>query len=107
MSFMETFLNNFVAGVYGGVGIVNGETYEERKVDRTTINGYMVDTVKSGDIGKLYETGIIDDKQELEWVIVEDYDTIEEAQEGHNKWVKKVKRKNFNFNRLKDIYEGE
>lgn len=104
---LETLLMNFFTGVYGEMGTVYGETYEERKVDRTTINGYIVDTVKSGDIGKLYETGIIDDKQELEWVIVEGYDTLEEAQEGHNKWVKKVKRKNFNFNNLKDIYEGE
>lgn len=68
------------------------------------MNGYVVDTVKAGDIGKLYETGIIDDKQELNWVIVEDYDTKEEAIQGHNKWVKKVQRKNFNFKRLKQIY---
>ncbi len=63
--------------------------YEDRKVDNTEINSNtIVDTCRVSDGNKLYETGVQCPRYNNgSWVIVEAYDTKEEAQTGHNKWV--------------------
>jgi hypothetical protein len=62
--------------------------YEDRKVDNFKNEDVEVDTCSVTDGEHDYETAVshfqYNDKQ---WVIVESYDTKEEAQEGHNKWV--------------------
>jgi len=63
--------------------------YEERKVDRFEKDKLIVDTCAASDSEKPYETGISHPLyKEGKWVIVEEYDTKEEAKKGHKKWVK-------------------
>lgn len=58
--------------------------YESRKVGRTDINGYTIDTAYTSDYG--YETAIWKDGQS-DMAIVERYGSKTDAVEGHNKWV--------------------
>lgn len=64
------------------------DDYDERKVYRHEFDDLIIDTALVNDGNQPYETGI---KSPLynnnEWVIVEAYDTKEQAQEGHNRWV--------------------
>jgi len=62
--------------------------YEERKVDRYEGEGLMVSTAAVNDSTKPYETAVkhIDYKDDKH-IIVELYDTKEEAKAGHDKWV--------------------
>lgn len=63
-------------------------TYEQRKVENTVIGETTIDTAAVTDSSKPYETGIEDPNYNNgKWVIVELYDTKEEALIGHNKWV--------------------
>lgn len=63
--------------------------YEERKVENTEINGAVIDTCFVNDSTKDYETAIKHSfYNNNKWVIVELYDTKEEAKKGHKKWVK-------------------
>lgn len=57
--------------------------YENRKVDKTLVNGLIVSTVWTTDMG--YETALIDKNKVYP---VERYADIEEAKKGHLKWVK-------------------
>lgn len=62
--------------------------YEDRKVDRFYNEDMTIDTAQVSDGRQPYETGIKHFRyNDNRWVIVESYDTKEEAQEGHNKWV--------------------
>ena len=58
--------------------------YYERLVDNSVIDGYMIDTVLCSD-GRFYETAI--KFGDGDWIVVEEYVTIEKAQKGHNKWI--------------------
>lgn len=63
--------------------------YESRKVANTKIEEGIVDTCSVTDSAQPFETGIQSHLyNDGEWVIVESYDTKEEASEGHEKWVK-------------------
>ncbi len=69
--------------------------YEQRKIDRYQKDDLMVSTAMVNDSDKPFETAIRhlaynDDKI----VIVQTYDSKEEAQEGHNLWVKVMTNKN-------------
>ena len=65
-------------------------TYEQRKVANTVINGVTVDTCSVTDSTKPFETAIEGSMyNNNKWVIVEEYATREEAQKGHDNWVKK------------------
>lgn len=68
------------------------DPHEDRKVDTTVINNVgecTVDTCYVNDGLQDYETAVQHPKYNRgNWVIVEAYDTKEEAQEGHDKWVK-------------------
>lgn len=63
----------------------DADNFEERKVNRTEINGLIVSTVLTSDEG--YETAILDANGTHP---VERYATKEHANEGHTKWCKKV-----------------
>lgn len=82
--------------------------YEERKVENTKINGVEIDTAAVTDSEQPYETGI---KSEIYgdggWVIVELYDSKEEAYVGHGKWVEKFRDKNEFPDQLEDVSSCE
>ena len=59
-------------------------SYENRKVNRTNINDYVIDTAYASDYG--YETAIWKNGQH-DMAIVERYAYKNKAIEGHNKWV--------------------
>ncbi len=62
--------------------------YKDRLVENTKVGGGEVDTVMVTDSEEPYETGICHPQyNEGSWVIVEMYNTKEEAKEGHKRWV--------------------
>jgi hypothetical protein len=62
--------------------------YKERKVKNTEINNAVIDTCAITDSSKPFETGICHPNYNSgRWIIVELYDTKEEAEEGHDRWV--------------------
>jgi hypothetical protein len=68
--------------------------YENRVVDRYEGNGMVVDTAAVTDGKQPYETGLAHPEYNKgNYVIVEAYDTKEEAKKGHAKWVKKMTAK--------------
>lgn len=73
-------------GMFDFYSIAND--YEERKVENTVVGETTIDTAAVTDSDQPYETGIQDPNYNNgNWVIVELYDTKEEAQAGHIKWV--------------------
>lgn len=67
--------------------------YKERVVANDIINGVTIDTAAETDSDQPYETGINGKMYNgNEWVIVELYDTKEEAINGHKKWVELFKK---------------
>lgn len=83
------------------------KTYNQRKVDRTEVNGFKIDTVEVFDREWRYETGILHQKFKggKDWVIVEGYSTKDEAVTGHNKWVEIAT--NEEIVSLTDVFEEE
>lgn len=73
---------------FGGMLFTNNR--EQRKVDNTELSNCVVDTAFAPDTG-YFETGI--EPTGMHWIIVEEYETKEDAQIGHNKWVKYMKTK--------------
>lgn len=68
---------------------------EERMVDRYETEGLTVSTVLVYDGVKPYETAIKSPMYNNdEWIVVQNYDSKEEAQEGHNQWVSKMTSSN-------------
>ena len=62
--------------------------YEERKVARYEKGNLFVDTARVSDSSKPFETAICHPAyNDNELIIVELYDTIEEAQAGQQKWI--------------------
>lgn len=63
--------------------------YDQRRVDHTDLgDGFWVDTAAVNDASQPYETAVEHPEyNDGKMVIVEMYDSIEEAQEGHNRWV--------------------
>jgi len=77
--------------------------YEERVVDNYDKDGVVIDTALVTDSGKPYETAISHpDYHDNKMIIVELYDTKEEAQSGHNKWVKIMTSENLPLT-IKDV----
>lgn len=63
-------------------------THEDMAIGRYESGGGIVDTCAVDDADQPYETGIYHNSyNEGDWVIVQLYDTKEEALEGHRKWV--------------------
>lgn len=78
---------------------------EDRKLANTEVDGGVVDTCRVTDSSKPFETGIAHPSyNEGKWVIVELYDSKEDALSGHEKWIEKIKMKP-DF--LEDINECE
>lgn len=78
------------------------DNYDE-KGDET---GLVVDTCAVSDSDQPFETGIKDPRYNNdEWIIVEMYDSKEEAQTGHDKWVKLMTEAP--PNQLKDVSTAE
>lgn len=68
--------------------------YEERKVDNFQKGDLTIDTCRVTDSDKDFETAIEHKSyNDGKWIIVELYDTKEEAQKGHDKWVKVMTKK--------------
>lgn len=64
-------------------------------VDRYTEDNFIIDTTKVSDSEEPYETGIKHPAyNEDKWVIVEMYNSIQEAQKGHDKWIKVMTKPN-------------
>lgn len=65
------------------------DNYEDRKVDRYEEGDMAISTCSVTDSPQPYETAIMHPEYNGgEHIIVEQYDTAELAQEGHDKWVK-------------------
>lgn len=66
-----------------------GNDYEQRKVENSVLeNGAEIDTCSVSDSAQPYETAVKHTHYNGgKWVIVELYDSKQEAQEGHNRWV--------------------
>ena len=67
--------------------------YDERRVDRYENDEILVSTVEVTDGDKPFETAIKHPEygKTGAMIIVEKYDTVEQAQKGHTKWVELVK----------------
>lgn len=78
-------------------------THEERKVATYNENGIFIDTCAISDSEQSFETAIEHPKyNDGTMIIVEMYDTKEEAQKGHDKWVEKMTAKELPKS-LKDV----
>jgi len=76
-----------MTGLFGFMDMA--DNYDERAVARHEANGLIVDTCLVTDSEKPYETGISHKGYNGgSYVIAEMYNTEEEAQQGHDKWVK-------------------
>ena len=65
--------------------------YEDRKVDRYEQDDVLVSTARVTDSNRPFETAISHPKYNGgDFVIVEKYDTREDAQVGHDKWVNAI-----------------
>ena len=65
------------------------DNYEERVVDHFETTTVVVDTCRVTDGFKPYETAVMhNDYNHGRWMIVEAYATIDQAKDGHNRWVK-------------------
>ncbi len=63
--------------------------YEQRKVANFTKDELVIDTASVTDGDHPYETGILHPEyNDGDWIIVEAYDSKEDAQRGHDDWVK-------------------
>lgn len=95
------------------------DNYEDRLVKNTKIKDGVIDTAAVTDSAQPFETGIEHSRYNGgAWVIVELYDSKEEALVGHEKWVKTMSKKTLP-KQLKDVstsgaamlcdiaYEGE
>ena len=78
--------------MFGSLSFLGAPPYEDRKVDRYEGDGFTIDTCSVVDAPKSFETGIRHPRYKGtdDWMIVEYYDTREEAQAGHDKWVKQM-----------------
>ena len=71
--------------------LVDVGNHAERKVDTYDKDDLFVDTCRISDSSQPFETAIAHpDYNDNKIVIVELYDTSEEAQQGHDKWVDKM-----------------
>ena len=69
--------------------------YDERKIDTYKKDGVFVNTCAVSDSSQPYETAIEHPKfNNGTMIIVQTYDTKGAAQEGHNKWVRKMTAEN-------------
>jgi len=73
------------------LGFLNDPNYEQRKLARNDYPWGFVSTIACTDGSKPFETAVSHDKYHVAdntIVVVEHYDTREEAQRGHDRWVR-------------------
>jgi hypothetical protein len=76
----------FLSGTLSMLAMI--DDHDERVVDRYEGDDLVVDTCAVTDSSRAFETGIKSPRyHDGSWVIVESYDTKEDAQAGHDKWV--------------------
>lgn len=93
-----------VVGSFLSGGVFLKDDYEDRLVDNTMGKFGGVDTAMANDTG-FYETAVQNEKYNAgRMIIVEQYETREEAKKGHKEWVKELKSKPDAF---RDIFSGE
>ena len=70
--------------------------YQDRKIDRTDIaDDFFISTAKVSDGSQPYETGIAHPEyNDGKVIIVEAYDTKDQAKKGHKKWEKIMTNEN-------------
>ena len=76
-------IGNFLEARLNGV--------KPRKIVRTKLGDITIDTCISSDFC-LPETGIRRESIEGKWIVVEQYETIDTANIGHDKWVALIKQ---------------
>lgn len=75
-----------LAGALAIMNVMTGQTKVDRSdVFNTKIGDIVIDTVCAFDT-HTWETGI----KRGDWIIVEQYETRELAEKGHQEWVKKI-----------------
>jgi len=68
--------------------------YDQRAVDRFEEGQIIVDTCEVSDGEKPFETAVMHPEYNNgKWIAVQAYDTVEEAQRGHNNWVRTMTNK--------------
>lgn len=73
-------------------GFMNQRPRYERELKEDTVNGYHIDTCAVDDRDWNYETAIQHEQfRGGEWIVVRGYDSKEEAEAGHDMWVKSAK----------------
>jgi hypothetical protein len=80
-------------------------SYDDRKVDRyeDEAKGLIVSTCSMNDTEHPFETAVSHPRYNNgEWVIVQEYDTQEDAQKGHDEWVARMTAKVLP-NQLEDV----
>lgn len=63
-------------------------TYDQRKVDRNNYDWGFISTAEVTDGNQPYETAVSHKRYGSNIIVVESYDTKEQAKIGHEKWVK-------------------
>lgn len=67
--------------------------YEDRKVGKYKTDDVTISTCYVSDGVKSYETAVQHDSYNNgNWIIVENYDTKEEAADGHERWINVMSR---------------
>ena len=80
------------------------DNYEERKVENTQNDKFILDTARVTDRNWIYETAVKHkDFNYNDWIVLESYDDVESAKEGHSKWLRFLDSDNYET--LHDIYE--
>lgn len=73
-------------------------------ISRFESKDFVIDTCEVAYASPPYETGIKHKRlNDGNWIIVQKYDTLEKAQEGHNKWIKKLNDTPFEQLTLEDV----
>ena len=84
-------------------GFMNQRPRYERELKEDTVNGYHIDTCAVDDRDWNYETAIQHEQfRGGEWIVVRGYDSKQEAEAGHDMWVKSAKA---GFQKLYDVFE--
>jgi hypothetical protein len=89
MTYGSKEMGNFLNHMLAGIGNSNS-------ANKSVVGNYIVSTVKAYDTDR-YETALGPTKQD-NWVIVEQYDSHDDALEGHEKWEKVIESGQRTFN---------
>ncbi len=84
------------------LGMMNN--YEERKIGKHEEDDFTVSTCEVTDSSQPFETAVCCKQlNDNRWIIVEMYDDTEEAELGHEKWIKHMQTTPRKDLKLKDV----